>query len=73
MDASLLTSRVIDFHQALFEEIFQQRDLEKAVEQQRSMKSTMAIMGVNATELSTLSRREVLKILLNSGELDEIP
>ena len=37
------------------------------------MKSTMAIMGVNATELSTLSRREALKILLNSGELDEIP
>jgi len=71
-----LTSRVIDFHQALFEEIFLYRDLEKpfkAVEQQRSMKSTMAIMGVNATELSTLSRREVLKILLNSGELDEIP
>ena len=37
------------------------------------MKSTMPIMGVNATELSTLSKREALKILLNSGELDEIP
>ena len=37
------------------------------------MKSTMAIMVVNATELPTLSNREALKILLNSGELDEIP
>ena len=37
------------------------------------MKSTMAIMGVNAMELSTLSKREALKILLNSGELVEIP
>jgi hypothetical protein len=36
------------------------------------MKSTMAIMGVNATELPTLSKRDALKILLNSGELDEI-
>ena len=37
------------------------------------MKSTMAIMGVKATELPTLSRREALKILLHSGELNEIP
>ena len=68
-----MTSRVIDFHQALFEEIFQYSDLEKAVEQRLYMKSTMPIMDVNATELSTLSKREALKILLNSGELDEIP
>ena len=36
------------------------------------MKSTMPIMGGNATALSTLSKREALNILLNSGELDKI-
>ena len=67
-----MTSCVIDFHQALFEGIFQYSDLEKAVEQRRYMKSTMPIMRVNATALSTLSKREALNILLNSGELDKI-
>ena len=52
--------------------MFQYSDLEKAVEQQHYMKSTMPIMGVNAMELSTLSKREALNILLNSGELDKI-
>tara|TARA_B100001245_G_scaffold9533_1_gene6652 strand:- start:105 stop:311 length:207 start_codon:yes stop_codon:yes gene_type:complete len=67
-----LTSHLIDFRQALFAEIFQYRGPEKAVEQQRYIKSTMPIMGGNATALSTLSKREALNILLNSGELDKI-
>jgi len=67
-----LTPHLTDFHQALFAEIFQHRRPEKAVEQRRYMKSTMPIMGVKATALSTLSKREALNILLNSGELDKI-
>jgi 3-methyladenine DNA glycosylase AlkD len=30
-------------------------------------------VSANSTELSTLSKREALKILLNSGKLDQIP